>query len=62
MFTTGRLIFVIFFVIAFVIFLVMSYRKDKKIHQKYYKGSFWILIGFIVFVGILLALKLWLKP
>jgi len=61
MFSTGRLIFVIFFVIAFVIFLVISYRKDKKVHQKHYKGSFWILIGFIAFVAILLALKLWLK-
>ncbi|MFT4696951.1 MAG: Ca2+/Na+ antiporter [Flavobacteriaceae bacterium] len=62
MFSTGQWIFVIFFVIAFVIFLIISYKKDKKVHQKHYKGSFWILIGFIAFVGILLALKLWLKP
>ena len=62
MFSTGQLIFVIFFVIAFIILITFSYRKDKKIHQKHYKGSFWILIGFIIFVGILLALKLWLKP
>jgi hypothetical protein len=62
MFSTGQWIFVIFFVIAFVIFLIISYKKDKKVHQKHYKGSFWILIGFITFVGILLALKLWLKP
>jgi len=62
MFSTGQLIFVIFFVIAFVILITISYRKDKKIHQKHYKGSFWILIGFIFFIGILLALKLWLKP
>lgn len=62
MFSTGQLIFVIFFVIAFVILITISYRKDKKIHQKHYKGSIWILVGFIFFIGILLALKLWLKP
>ena len=39
MFTTGRLIFAGFFVIAFVIFMVISYRKDAKNHKTYYKDA-----------------------
>ncbi|MBT8261878.1 MAG: hypothetical protein KJO05_03585 [Bacteroidia bacterium] len=61
MFTTGQLIFAICFVIAFVIIMVISYRRDKKLHRKHYKGSFWILIGFLVFVGLLLMAKWLLK-
>jgi hypothetical protein len=61
MFTTGQLIFSVFFVIAFVIIMFYSYRKDKKLHKKYYKGSFWILVGFIVFVLLLMAIKTYLK-
>lgn len=61
MFTTGQLIFAICFIVAFVIIMVISYRKDKKLHRKYYKGSFWILIGFLVFVGVLLLVKWLLK-
>ncbi|MEZ7493986.1 hypothetical protein QO206_00705 [Leeuwenhoekiella aequorea] len=61
MFSTGQLIFAALFFIAFVIFVFMSYRKDNKLHKKEYKGSFWILIGFIGFVVILFAIKLFLK-
>ena len=61
MFSTGQWIFALFFVIAFVILIVISYRKDKKLHHKYYKGSFWVLIGFIVFVLLLLGIKTYLK-
>jgi cytochrome bd-type quinol oxidase subunit 1 len=61
MFTTGQLIFAIFFVIAFVIIMFYSYRKDKKLHKKYYKGSFWILLGFLIFVALLIAVKTYLK-
>lgn len=61
MFTTGQLIFAIVFFIAFVVVMVLMYRKDKKLHKKYYKGSLWILVGFIVFVLLLLAAKTYLK-
>ncbi len=61
MFTTGQLIFAICFVVVFVIVMIFSYRRDKKLHQKHYKGSFWILIGFLVFVGLLLLVKWLLK-
>jgi amino acid permease len=61
MFTTGQLIFAICFVIAFVIIMVYAYRRDKKLHKKHYRGSLWILVGFLVFVGLLLMAKWLLK-
>jgi preprotein translocase subunit YajC len=38
-FTTGRIIFMIFFVLAFGSLIVWSYRKDIKNHKRYYKGA-----------------------
>lgn len=58
MFTTGQWIFAGFFLIAFVILLIYSYRGDKRMHQKYYKGSKWVLIGFLVFIGLLFVIKI----
>lgn len=62
MLSTGQIIFAISFVVVFVIVMIISYRKDKKLHRKQYKGSFWILVGFIVFILLLLAVKLLLRP
>lgn len=62
MFSTGQLIFVIFFVLVFSGILIMSYRKDNKLHDLYYKGSIWILLGFVAFIILLFLLKDWLKP
>ncbi|PHQ27998.1 hypothetical protein [Leeuwenhoekiella nanhaiensis] len=61
MFSTGQIIFAILFFIAFVIFVSFSYKKDRKLHRKEYKGSFWVLVGFIAFVLILFGIKLYLK-
>lgn len=61
MFSTGQWIFAICFLIAFVLIMVKAYGKDKKLHKKHYKGSFWILIGFLVFTGLLLMAKWLLK-
>ena len=38
-FSTGRVIFIIFFVIAFSAVLVWSYKKDTKNHERYYKNA-----------------------
>ena len=38
-FSTGRIIFIIFFVIAFVALMIYSYRKDLKNHKIYYKNA-----------------------
>jgi uncharacterized membrane protein len=61
MFTTNQLIFAVIFTICFIAVMVVSYRRDKALHKKHYKGSFWILIGFLLFVGVLLLAKWLLK-
>ena len=61
MFTTGQFVFAVLFFIAFVIIMVYSYRGDKKLHKKQYKGSLWILVGFIAFIVFLLLVKTYLK-
>ena len=61
MITTGQIVFAVLFFIAFVIIMVYSYRGDKKLHKKQYKGSLWILVGFIAFIVFLLLLKTYLK-
>lgn len=61
MFSTGQLIFAICFLIVFVVVMYFAYGKDKKLHRKYYRGSFWILIGFLVFTGLLILVKYLLK-
>ena len=43
MFTTGRIIFVAFFLLIFVIAMVWSYKKEKSITQIHFKKSYKIL-------------------
>ena len=61
MFTTNQLIFAAVSFVVFVIAMVILYKKDKPQHKKHYKGSIWILIGFIVFIALLLFIKTSLK-
>jgi tellurite resistance protein TehA-like permease len=61
MFTTGQLVFAVLFFIAFIFILIYSYRGDKKINKKQYKGTLWILLGFIGFIVFLLVVKTFLK-
>ncbi|MDB9911947.1 hypothetical protein OAD14_03780 [Flavobacteriaceae bacterium] len=61
MFSTGQLGFAIFFVIAFIAIIIYSYRKDLPLHKKYYKGSYRVLLGFLVFIVLLVAAKFALK-
>ncbi|MDA8730857.1 hypothetical protein OAV73_04590 [Flavobacteriaceae bacterium] len=60
MFTKGRIIFAIIFIIAFVIFMVISYKKDSKNHQAYYKDAakkvaIYGTIAIIIFVALRLV-------
>ena len=57
MFTKGQLVFAVFFVIAFVIAMVIAYRKDKALHQLFYKGNYKILIAFFSFISLLFVIK-----
>lgn len=61
MFSQGQIYFGIAFFIVFVVIIVFMYRKDKALHLKNYHGVKWILVGFLAFFGLLLALKFGLK-
>ena len=57
MFTTGQLIFGLLFFIVFAIIVGYQYRKDLKLHKKYYKGTIWVLIAFVGFIGMMALIK-----
>ncbi|MEO8253787.1 MAG: hypothetical protein ABI554_05310 [Flavobacterium sp.] len=61
MFSQGQLLFAVCFLIAFIIVMIFSYRKDIKIHQLFYKGNYKILIGFFIFIGLLFVIKIYFK-
>jgi uncharacterized membrane protein YoaK (UPF0700 family) len=61
MFSTGQIYFGIAFFIVFVIITSVMYRRDKALHLKNYNGVKWVLVGFLAFFALLLALKFGLK-
>ncbi|UUV22830.1 hypothetical protein MG290_04820 [Flavobacterium sp. CBA20B-1] len=61
MFTQGQIIFAVAFIVVFVSLIVIMYRKDLKMHKIYYKGSLWVLLTFLLFMGILFIIKTTLK-
>ena len=61
MFSLGQIQFAVLFAICFVVIMIFAYRKDLKIHNQYYKGSKWILVAFLVFIGLLFVIKSLLK-
>ena len=61
MFSQGQLVFAGLFFVAFVIAAIYSYRKDIKIHNEFYMGNYKIVIGFVVFIGILFLIKIFFK-
>jgi cbb3-type cytochrome oxidase subunit 3 len=61
MFSQGQLVFAGFFFIVFVIAMIYAYRKDVKLHNLFYKGSYKVLIAFAVFIGLLFVIKVFFK-
>lgn len=57
MFTKGQWVFAILFAMAFIIVLIYSYKSDLSLHKKYYKGSVWVLIAFVAFILMVVAIK-----
>ncbi len=57
MFSKGQLIFGILFAIVFIVVIFFAYKKDLKVHQKYYKGTVWILIAFVSFIAMIATIK-----
>ena len=58
-FTTGRIIFIIFFVLAFGALIVWSYKKDTKNHARYYKnaGKNVLIYGGLI-IAVFIAIRL----
>jgi len=61
MFTTGQMYFSILFLVVFVIAMIYTYRKDLRLHKVYYKGSSWVFLIFLAFIGLLFVIKSFLK-
>jgi len=62
MFTKGQLIFAGFFVVAFTLVMIWSYRKDIKNHKIYYKNTalkvgFWLIVSIAIFSFVRVYLK-----
>tara|TARA_B100001063_G_scaffold82029_1_gene76392 strand:+ start:203 stop:391 length:189 start_codon:yes stop_codon:yes gene_type:complete len=57
MFSFGQLIFGICFFVVFVMIVILSYKADKKQQPQYFKGSYKILIGFLIAFSLLLLVK-----
>jgi 4-amino-4-deoxy-L-arabinose transferase-like glycosyltransferase len=51
MFSKGQQVFALFFIIAFAILLIWSYRKDIKLHKKYYKNVWVVGLGIILVIA-----------
>ncbi len=61
MFSTGQIYFAIFFVIAFITTMIIVYRKDLKTLKPFYKGTYWVFLGFLAFIGLLFIIKFLMK-
>tara|TARA_Y100000768_G_C23965183_1_gene677483 strand:- start:109 stop:297 length:189 start_codon:yes stop_codon:yes gene_type:complete len=57
MFSYGQMIFAILFFFTFAVVVIFSYRSDKKKQPLYFKGSYKILIGFVIAFSFLVLVK-----
>mgnify|MGYP006266949357 CR=1 FL=1 len=55
--TTGHWIFAGIFMVAFIIFLVWSYRKDLKMHRRYYGNAIYVLVGIVMVLFLFYVFK-----
>ena len=60
MFSRGQAIFGILFAIAFVIFIIWSYRKDLKLHRLYYKNVWVVGLTIVTVIAIFGVLTFYL--
>jgi hypothetical protein len=56
MFSSGRILFVVAFIIAFVLGIAYAYRKDLRVSRLHYKGSFWVFVVIVLIFSILFLL------
>lgn len=55
--TRGHLIFALVFVVVFVVIILWQYRKDFRMHQRYYRGAGWVIVGIILCIVVFILLK-----
>jgi hypothetical protein len=48
MFTTGRIIFTLVFIVLFIAGMIYAYRKDMKQVRKWFPKPYLVLVGIIV--------------
>lgn len=61
MFSTAQWIFAAVFAIVFGVVVFYSYKKDKKLHARNYKGVLWVGVVFVAFIILLFLIKLLLR-
>lgn len=61
MFSTGQIYFALFFIITFITTMILVYRKDLKTLKPFYKGTYVVFLGFILFIGLLFLIKFFMK-
>jgi len=61
MFSQGQLIFAGLFLVCFIAAAIVMYRKDAQLHNRVYKGSYRVLIVFLLFIAALFAIKYIMK-
>ena len=61
MFSNGQIVFAILSIIVFSVIIFFSYKKDKPLHLKNYRGIKWVAISFLIFLIILFCIKYLLK-
>ena len=57
MFSKGQLVFAALFFIGFTLAVFFAYKYDKQKQKEYFKGSYKILIGFLIAFFVLLSIK-----
>jgi ABC-type transport system involved in cytochrome c biogenesis permease component len=61
MFSKGQIIFGVLFFVVFAVIIAYTYRKDLKLHKRFYSGSIWVLIAFVAFILFISAIKFFFK-
>lgn len=61
MFTQGQLTFAGIFVVVFIAACIYVYRKDANLHKLFYKGSYRVLLAFLLFIALLFVIKFTMK-
>ncbi|MBI3502022.1 MAG: hypothetical protein HY063_09525 [Bacteroidetes bacterium] len=59
LFTKGKLIFALIFLLLFIVGMIWAYRADAKVNRMYYQNVWKILVSMILILGaIFLLVKL----